>query len=53
MMTFDEWCYESNIETKWQTLHDEYGDAAPLLSEFKEYHYREYVLTFSKETSTL
>lgn len=53
MMTFDEWCYESDIEAKWQALQDEYGDSVALLSEYKEYHYQEYVLTFRKETSTL
>ncbi len=52
-MTFEEWCYETDIESKYQALHDEYGDAACLLSEYKDYHYQEYVLTFRKETSTL
>jgi len=46
MMTFDEWCCESDIEDRWQAFHDEYGDAACLLSEYKEYHYQEYVREF-------
>lgn len=33
-MNFDEWCYESDIERKWQNLQDEYGDLVPLLSEY-------------------
>jgi hypothetical protein len=53
MLTFDQWCYESDVETEWQTLHDEYGDALPLLSEYKNQKYGEYVLTFSKETDIL
>lgn len=42
MMDFDEWCYESNIEEEYSILHSEYGDAMPLLSEYKEQKYEEY-----------
>ena len=30
-----------DVEQEWQWIHDEYGDAAPFLSEFKEQRYRE------------
>lgn len=42
-MSFSEWCYESNIEREYELLHDEYGDMMPLLSDFKEARYQEYV----------
>ena len=47
-LPFDEWCYDSNIEEKYRRFHDEYGDAAALLSEYKEYHYNEYLEEFKK-----
>lgn len=53
MMNFDEWCYETQIEDRWKTLKDEYGDAVPLLSEYKEQEYREYVLTFGEKPPIL
>ena len=44
-LTFDEWLAEnlSKIEIKWNAIKDEYGDAGPLLSSYKEQCYREYV----------
>ncbi len=53
MMSFEEWCYRTDIESQWQAFHDEYGDSACLLSDYKEYHYQQYVLTFRKENPTL
>ena len=47
-LSFEEWCYDSDIEEKYQQFHDEYGDAACLLSEYKEYHYNEYLEQFNK-----
>jgi len=42
-MTFEEWIseYGDAVEREWQSIHDEYGDSAPLLSEFKEQRYKE------------
>jgi len=42
-LTFDQWRYESDIESKYNSFHDEYGDLAGLLSDYKEYHYNEYL----------
>lgn len=42
-LSFDEWCYESRIEERYRMFHDEYGDAACSLSEYKDMHYREYL----------
>lgn len=53
MLTFEEWCEFTDIDSKYQAFHDEYGDAACLLSDYKEFHYGEYVLTFSNKTNTL
>ena len=50
-LTFSEWCSESDVEEKYQTFHDEYGDAAPLLSEYKQYHYEEYQADFKRDNT--
>jgi hypothetical protein len=42
-LTFSQWKYESDIESKYNNFHDEYGDAAALLSQYTEYHYAEYL----------
>lgn len=41
--SFEAWICEngSDVEREWQKVHDEYGDAAPLLSAFKEQRWRE------------
>lgn len=43
--SFDDWIAGNNcaISDEWQLIRDEYGDAAPLLSQFKEQRYREFV----------
>ena len=40
---FESWISEhgDEIEREWQFIYDEYGDAAPLLSDYKEQKYRE------------
>ena len=42
--SFDDWVAGNDcaISDEWQLIHDEYGDAAPLLSRFKEQRYREF-----------
>ena len=50
-LTFSEWCSESDVEEKYQTFHDEYGDAAPLLSDYKQYHYEEYLAVFKRDNT--
>ena len=50
-LTFSEWCSESDVEEKYQTFHDEYGDAAPLLSEYKQYHYEVYLADFKRDNT--
>lgn len=45
-MSFDEWCYDTNIEDKYEVFHGEYGDAACMLSDYKKYHYQEYLENF-------
>lgn len=42
-MKFDEFCYESKVENEYSKLRDEYGDAIPTLSQFKEQRYQEYL----------
>jgi hypothetical protein len=48
-LLFDEWCYETRIEEKYQMFHDEYGDAAGDLFRYKEYHYNEYLEEFEHD----
>lgn len=50
-LTFFEWCSESDVEEKYQTFHDEYGDAAALLSDYKQYHYEEYLADFKRDNT--
>lgn len=45
-LSFNQWCYETRIEEKYQMFHDEYGDAAVDLFRYKEYHYNEYLEEF-------
>jgi len=45
-LPFEEWCCDTDIEGKYQRFHDEYGDAACLLSEYKRHHYEEYLAGF-------
>lgn len=42
-LSFNEWCHDVNIERQYQHFHDEYGDLAGLLSDYKEVHYAEYL----------
>lgn len=42
-LTFSQWKYESDIESKYNSFHDEYGDAAASSWDYAEYHYREYL----------
>ena len=46
-MTYNEWYSEhgDEVEREWHFIHDEYGDLAPLLSQFKEQRYREFLET--------
>jgi len=48
-MDFETWVYESNIEEKYQNFHDEYGDTACLLSDYKKIHYQEYLEEFMRQ----
>lgn len=48
-LSFDQWCWEVDIESKYEAFHDEYGDAACLLSEYKEKHYQDYLNNFKAE----
>lgn len=45
-LTFSEWCYESDVENHYERFHGEYGDLAGLLSDYKQYHYNEYLERF-------
>ena len=49
-LSFTAWCYEYDIEAQWQKLHDELGDLACLLSQYKEYHYNEYLANFGLDS---
>jgi hypothetical protein len=42
-ISFDDWLSENGheVEAEWHRIIDEYGDAGPLLSAFKEQRYRE------------
>ena len=50
ILSFSEWCYENNIEEKYKQFHDEYGDAACSLNEYKERHYNEYLKQFNNKS---
>jgi hypothetical protein len=45
-LSFEQWCYDVDIESKYESFHDEYGDVACLLSEYKEKHYEVYLQGF-------
>lgn len=47
-LSFDEWCYQSNVEGKYVRYYEEYGDSMSLLSVYKEYHYQCYLERFEK-----
>ena len=47
-LSFSEWCYETDIEAKYEAFHDEYGDLAASLPEYKECHYQEYIEGFKQ-----
>ena len=47
-LSFNQWCEQSNVEDKYNNFHDEYGDAACLLSDYKQYHYDQYLSNFKK-----
>jgi hypothetical protein len=51
-LSFTAWCYETDIEGKYKNFHDEYGDAAALLSDYKEYHYQNYLERLKKNPAT-
>jgi hypothetical protein len=42
-MTYDEWISEhgSKVDAEWERICDEYGDLAPLLSDFRQQRYEE------------
>lgn len=42
-LSFSEWCYETDIEDRYRQFHDEYGDSACSLSEYKDWMYKEYL----------
>jgi hypothetical protein len=48
-LTFEEWCSDTDIEAKYEAFHDEYGDAAAPLWEYKQVHYEEYLADFERE----
>lgn len=48
-LSFDQWCWEVDIESKYEAFRNEYGDAACLLSEYKERHYQDYLNNFKAE----
>ena len=42
-LTKSEFVEQYHIETRYQTFHDEYGDAAAPYWEYTEYHYNDYL----------
>ena len=48
-LSFEEWCYEVDIESQYKALHDEYGYATALLSDYKQHHYEEYLQSFESQ----
>lgn len=42
-LTFEEWKEFSNVESRYEQHHDEYGDSCPFYSQYAEYHYNEYL----------
>jgi hypothetical protein len=47
-LSIDAWVYEKGIERDYERLHEEYGDAACLYSEYKEYRYQEYLENYQQ-----
>lgn len=48
-LSFEQWCSDVDIESQYEAFHDEYGDAAALLCEYKQYHYEEYLESFKSQ----
>ena len=48
-LSFEEWCHEVDIESQYKALHDEYGYATALLSDYKQHHYEEYLENFESK----
>jgi hypothetical protein len=48
-LSFEQWCSDVDIESQYEAFHDEYGDAAALLCEYKQYHYEEYLESFESK----
>ena len=48
-LSFEQWCSDVDIESQYEAFHDEYGDAAALLCEYKQYHYEEYLQSFESQ----
>lgn len=46
-LSFEEWCHAVDIESKYQSFYNEYGDSACSLSEYKEMHYEFYIHGFA------
>lgn len=50
-LSLDEWAESVNIEARYKSFHDEYGDAAALFSDYKKYHYEEYLRNYDRNHS--
>ena len=48
-LNFDQWKYESDIKSKYNSFHNEYGDSAAPYWSYSEYHYQEYLERFKKD----
>jgi hypothetical protein len=53
LLSFEDWCGQEDIEEKYERFHDEYGDLACSLWEYKERHYQEYVEKFKYDAAYL
>ena len=42
-LSCDDWEYEADVETRYECLHDEYGDLTCLLPDYVDYNYQEYL----------
>lgn len=51
-LSFEQWCYDVDIEAQYQALYDEYGDAAAPLWSYKQYHYLAYLEEFKRNSLT-
>lgn len=47
-LSFEQWCEDVRIEEHYRAFHDEYGDAAGLLYDYKQVHYKEYLDEFKR-----